>query len=175
MTPTATLNQRVVRTLSLTGVGLLAAYALPLLVHSLPNSSPVPLGAQLLPIFFASLVLIVRGAPLAALITAIAAPSINAQLTGMPAGPMLPLLSVELLVFSGLLIAAAQLSPKVVPYLGPFAYLLAALSARLLLNTGAAPLLTLQNALNNAWPGLLLLLAIGALASYRRHQESSRQ
>lgn len=161
---TTTLTQRTLHTLSWTAVGLAAALALPFLVHALPNPGPVPWGAKLLPIFFAGLVLVVRGAPIAALLVAAAAPSLNQAVTGMPAGPMLPLLTAELIAFTGVLVIVRAVAPKVLPYVGPVAYLVAALLARAVLSLGVPPLTTLERAFTNAWPGMLLLLAVGALA-----------
>jgi hypothetical protein len=164
---TATLRHGALRTLSLGALGLIAAWALPLLVHSLPPNGPVPLGAQLLPIFYVGVVLVLRGAGLSALLVAIAAPSINAQLTGMPAGPMLPLLTAELLIFTSLLQVAVRLRPHIARFAAPLAYLTAAVLARLLLG-GSDPLTTLSRALENGWPGLIILLALGALAGAKR-------
>jgi hypothetical protein len=167
---TATLTQRAIRTLSWTGVGLATALALPFLVHALPNPGPVPWGAQLLPIFFAGVVLVVRGAPLSALLVAAAAPALNQAVTGMPAGPMLPLLTVELLVFTSVLVLARAFAPRVLPYLGPVAYLLAALGARAILSLGIS-VNTFERIVTHAWPGLLLLLAVGAIAHRVARQE----
>jgi hypothetical protein len=163
---TASLRHTALRTLSVSALGLLAAWAFPLLVHSLPHSGPVPLGAQLLPIFYVGVLLVLRGEGLSALLVAVAAPWINAQLTGMPAGPMLPLLTVELLIFTSLLALTALALPRVARFSAPLAYLAAAVLARLALGSGD-PLTTLTRALENAWPGLLILLALGALAGHR--------
>jgi hypothetical protein len=155
------------RSLALTGVGLAVALALPFLVHLLPVSG-APAGARLLPIFYAGLLLLLRGAPLPAIAVAFVAPHLNAALTGMPAGLMLPTLAVELPAFTAAMLVALRLAPGAARFLAPVAYLLATLLARTLVWPDApAPAAILAAAVSVSWPGLLALLAIGALAPRR--------
>jgi len=165
---TLALDRPWLRGLTLVTVGLTAALALPFLVHLLPADGGPPQGARLLPIFYAGLVLVLRGAPLPALAVAALAPLLNRALTGMPAGPMLPTLAIELALFTLVLIAAVRYLPRAARYLGPVAYLAAALAARSLLGADVAPLTALTATAAVAWPGLLMLLAIGAVAGNRR-------
>jgi hypothetical protein len=154
--------------IALTGVGLAAALALPFLVHLLPVAGP-PAGARLLPIFYAGLVLLLRGAPLPAIVVAFVTPHLNAALTGMPAGLMLPTLVVELPAFTAAMLLSLRLAPKAAPFLAPVAYLLATLLARTLVWPDApAPAAILTAAATVSWPGLLALLLIGATAGRRR-------
>lgn len=160
-----TLDRSWARSIATVSIGLTAALVLPFIVHLFPADGGPPMGARLLPIFFASLVLVLRGAPLPALAVALLAPLLNRLLTGMPAGAMLPTLLIELLVFTLLLVLATRLLPlSLARVLGPLAYLAAAMVARPLVFAGAQPLETLSAAFTVAWPGLLMLLAVGALA-----------
>jgi hypothetical protein len=165
---TLALDRPWIRSVTTVGLGLAAAFALPYLVHLLPAEGGPPPGARLLPIFFASLVLVLRGAPVPALAVAVLAPLLNRTLTGMPAGPVLPTLMIELLLFTLALIAAARFLPRSAPFLGPFAYLTAAVVARQLLVPGAAPSATLVAIVPVAWMGLVMLLAVGLLVGARR-------
>jgi hypothetical protein len=167
---TIALDRPLIRHLAHVGAGLAVALAVPFIVHLVPVESGPPLGARLLPIFFASLVLVVRGAPLPALAVAMLAPLVNRAITGMPAGPMLPTLQIELLVFTALLIASSRAAPRLPRFAGPVAYLAAATTADLLLD-GAAPSLAAIGAIVTvAWPGLLTLLAVGVAAGAGRTQ-----
>ncbi len=123
---TLALERRWARTLATVALGLGIALTLPFLVHVLPSTGGPPAGARLLPIFFASLVLVLRGAPWAALAVAALAPLLNRLVTGMPAGPMLPTLLLELTVFTALLIVAVRFAPRIARFLAPVAYLAAA-------------------------------------------------
>jgi hypothetical protein len=165
---TLALDRPWIRTVTTVGVGLAAALVLPYLVHLLPADGGPPQGARLLPIFVAALVLSLRGTVVPALAVAASAPLLNRVLTGMPAGPMLPTLTVELLVFTALLLAAVRAVPRAAPYLGPLAYLAAAVVTRQLLVPDATPGSTLAAILPVAWIGLVMLLAVGVLAGARR-------
>jgi hypothetical protein len=159
---TLALGRTWIRSLTLVTVGLTAALALPFLIHLLPADGGPPQGARLLPIFYAALVLVLRGAPLPALAVATLAPLLNRALTGMPAGPMLPTLTIELGLFTLLLIAAVRYLPRAARYLGPVAYMVAALATRSLLGADVASFSALIATVVVAWPGLAMLLAIGA-------------
>jgi hypothetical protein len=165
---TLVLDRPWIRGVTTVSVGLAAALALPYLVHLLPADGGPPQGARLLPIFFAGLVLAVRGASVPALAVAVLAPLLNRALTGMPAGAMLPTLMLELLLFTALVVAAARLVPRSAPYLGPVAYLMAAVVARQFLVAGATPVATLTAVVPVAWIGLVMLLAVGILAGAGR-------
>ena len=165
---TLALDRPWIRSITTVGLGLAAALALPYLVHLLPAGGGPPQGARLLPIFYAGLVLVLRGAPVPALAVAVLAPLLNRAVTGMPAGPMLPTLMIEVLLFTLVLIAAARILPRSAPYLGPIAYLMAAVVARQLLVPGAAPVATVVATVPVAWMGLVMLLTVGVLVGARR-------
>jgi uncharacterized protein len=170
----ATARSTTVRTIGVATLGLLGALALPFLVHAVPHAGPVPLGARLLPIFYVGLVLVLRGHALPALAIAGLAPWVNQQVTGMPAGPMLPLLTVELVAFTGLLLVALRAVPRAAPFLGPVAYLGAAAIAGAVVASTTTSLATLGSTVAVAWPGLLALLALGALLGRRSRHERLR-
>lgn len=163
----ASVRSPTIRTVGVASLGLLGALALPFLVHAIPHGGPVPLGARLLPIFYVGLVLVLRGHAMPALAIAALAPWVNQQVTGMPAGPMLPLLTVELLAFTGLLLAALRAMPRAAAFLGPVAYLGAAAIAGAAVASTTPSLATLGSTVAVAWPGLLVLLALGAVLGRR--------
>jgi membrane-associated HD superfamily phosphohydrolase len=73
---------------------------LPMLVHLLPAVGKTPLGAFLLPIFYAPLAAIFLFHPLVSIFAGLVVPYLNYVLTGQPALPVAASLSVELLLFS---------------------------------------------------------------------------
>ena len=114
--------------------------------------------------------LVLRGAPVPALAVALLAPLLNRLLTGMPAAAMLPTVLLELVLFTLLLALVVRLLPiSIARFLGPLAYLAASMVARPLVLPDAQPLDVLAAAVPVAWPGLLMLLAIGALAGTTRN------
>jgi len=101
---THTIPRLIMRDVPLVGLTIAGAIAFPFLIHALPIVGDVPMGARLLPIFFAPLLAILltdhkRGL-IAALITSLFAPWLNNLLFGMPTPPMVTLLTLELMVFS---------------------------------------------------------------------------
>lgn len=165
---TTTLTRPWARSLAFTGVGLATALVLPYVVHLVPVDGGPPLGARLLPIFFASLVLALRGAAGPALAVAVASPTLNHYVTGMPAGPMWPTLQVELAVFALLVLAAVRFAPRAAAWLAPAAYLVAKLAAALVLASTPPTFAAIGATLSVSWPGLLLLVVVGMLAGARR-------
>jgi hypothetical protein len=165
---TLTLTRSWARPLALTGVGLAAALVLPYVVHLVPIEGGPPLGARLLPIFFASLVLALRGSAWPALAVAVAAPTLNHYVTGMPAGPMWPTLQLELALFTVLVLAAIWLAPRAAPLLGPVAYVVAKVATGLVLTSSPATLAAVTATVALSWPGLLLLLLVGLRAQRTR-------
>jgi len=143
------------------------AMLLPFLVHLLPPSGGVPLGARLLPIFVAPFLAAALFHPGAAVVASLVTPTLNRLATGQPAPAMSVLLTVELLVFSGIVLAVRERWPRAW-FLAPVAYVVAKGVALLALAAAGAPLPGLVGvagflgSLANALPGLLLLLALNA-------------
>src|SRR5690625_2492789 len=155
---------------SATLVALAAAVALPVLVHLLPPVGGLPAGARLLPIFFAPLIAVLVRQPAAALTAAVAAPLLNHLLTGLPDAAMLPVLTLQLLIFTG--VAALLASRRFLTVLAPVAYVLAYWLTPVVLRVfggEAGPVQPLGTLLTNAWPGLLALAVLAlAVESWRK-------
>lgn len=164
---TIALQRPLLRDALIVATGLTASLLLPLIVHLLPTQAGPPAGARLLPIFFASLVLALRSNLAPAFVVALLAPLVNRALTGMPAGPMLPTLLLELTLFTLLIVLARRFVPRLARFMGPLAYLAAALAVRGLLVPDTALVASLGGTLATAWPGLIMLLAVGAVAGAR--------
>lgn len=139
-------------------------WLLPFLVHLIPIGGAVPVGARLLPIFYAPLLAVWFFQPGVALFASLLMPFINHALTGMPTFNVAIILSVELTVFSLTLIALKQRWPRL-PVAAPLlAVLIGKLVSMLLLFivplVPASPWYFFSQALVNALPGLLILLAL---------------
>jgi hypothetical protein len=145
-------------------LALAAAVVLPVLVHLAPASGSVPNGARWLPMYIAPLLLVLWNRPAAGLLVAGLAPAANHLLTGMPALPILPLVTAELLLFSAIAYGFVRLLPSV-----PLHAALGCVGAKalVLLFTGAAA--GLLPALTIAWPGIVLLTVCNVLAVRHGH------
>jgi hypothetical protein len=161
---TIALDRSVTRTLATVILGLAASIVLPLLVHLIPVEAGPPAGARLLPIFFATLVVALRFGAVPALAVAVLSPLLNRLLTGMPAGPMLPTLLIELTAFVVLILVVRHFAPRLAPFVAPLAYLAAATAARALLAPESVSLAALWGTVQIAYLGLAMLLAVGAVA-----------
>lgn len=158
---------------------LLAATALlPYLVHLLPLANETPWGAYLLPLFYAPFVGVALYRLHVGLIPALLAPTLSALLTGLPAGGMVALLTVELVLFT----LAAYLFLRWKPRLwvaAPLAYVAAKLVSGALVGVvpyfgvTAAPLDFIIGSLITAVPGMTILLVINlAVVLYgARHED----
>ena len=162
MLDTATLkNPRVIIPATLATVA--ATLLLPFLVHLLPPSGGVPLGARLLPLFIAPFLAVVLFHPAVALVASLVTPLLNRLLTGQPAWEMSVLLTVELFTFS---LAAWLLVRRWPKFWGnaPLAYVIAKAASLLLLSV--LPLLPVSpwrffgSSLQTALPGVLVLLVL---------------
>ena len=166
---TRTLAAPVARRALYVGAALAAGLALPLLVHLIPASGGPPMGARLLPIFLAAVVAAMRLDAISVLSIAVATPLLNRMVTGMPAGPMLPTVLIELTTVVLVVLAIRRLAPAALRWVAAPAYLVGAVLAGALV-AGTGPGATLSFALQVSWPGLLLLAAAGALAAPRRER-----
>lgn len=140
---------------------------LPFLVHLLPSWDDSPLGAHLLPIFYAPLGALFLGRVGIAVGVSVLAPWVNHLLTGQPPVPMAVVLCFQLVVFS--VLGAFFLRRAFPAFLnGPGAYagaLLASCCLGSLLHLAGSPfplsLGAFAGILLNAVPGLLILALIG--------------
>ena len=73
---------------------------LPILFHLLPTFDSTPLGARILPMFFAPLIASLLYRPHVGLLAALCAPLINYSITAKPASDIFLILTIELVVFT---------------------------------------------------------------------------
>ncbi|MES2696052.1 MAG: hypothetical protein V4773_21445 [Verrucomicrobiota bacterium] len=119
--PPATFRKASVRE---TAVLLAVAWLVPFLVHLAPWAGERPLGAHLLPMFWATFVAAYfYGAPLA-VVVGLFAPALNLAVTGLPALRFLGLMSAELAIFAVLTALAVRRWPRFV-LIAPLSYLVA--------------------------------------------------
>src|SRR5450432_4127652 len=78
---------------------LAMAWLVPFLVHLVPWSNPRPLGAYLLPAFWATFVAVYFFGTAAGLLTGLFMPALNLLLTGLPAWRWVGPMSLELVIF----------------------------------------------------------------------------
>jgi hypothetical protein len=146
---------------------LALAFLAPYVVHFIPSWDDSPIGAKLLPIFYAPLVAALTRKAHVSIVVALMAPWLNHVLIGMPSIPMAIILTVELLVFSTLAERLAR-NYRGKAWLGPVSYLLAKPVSLLVLLLvpgildGTPSVLQFARGVVNAWPGLGIL----ALLSY---------
>jgi hypothetical protein len=120
---TSLLTRNHIRTVSTALVVLTATLLLPLLFHLLPAGDGAPLGARLLPIFYAPFLAAVFFHPVVGITAALLAPTLNHALTGRPAPEMVVMLTLELLLFVGFILLMRGRWPSN-PVLAPMAYIL---------------------------------------------------
>jgi len=114
-----------------TAVLLMLAWLVPFLVHVAPWAGARPLGAYLLPMFWATFVAVYFYGAGAGLLTGLFAPAINLLVTGLPAWKFLSVLSFELAVFALVLAWAVRRAPRFW-LLAPLGYLVAKTASTLL-------------------------------------------
>lgn len=133
------------------------AVLLPVLVHLIPTSAgEPPMGARLLPAFYAPLLAIFLASPLVAVVASLVAPLLNNLLTGNPPSPLVLPLTLELLVFSIIVGVVAWRLPKspLRMVIAPIAYIVAKLVSSVIQQAPFFDGLTL------ALPGIILLLVL---------------
>lgn len=82
-----------------TALVLSASVILPFLVHLVPAYNGIPLGARLLPMFYAPFIAVSLFRPHVAIITGLFSPILNSYLTGHPTPENIAVLTVELVLF----------------------------------------------------------------------------
>ena len=82
-----------------TAIILSASVLLPFVFHLIPPLAGLPLGARLLPMFYAPFIAVVLFRPHVAMVSGLLAPFFNYLITGHPLPGMIPVLTVELVVF----------------------------------------------------------------------------
>lgn len=162
--PTYTLRRPLL--ISVTVVTVALTFVLPLLFHLLPSSG-IPLGARLLPIFYAPLLAALLFPPVVALSASLIAPLLNHTLTGNPPLPVAAQLSAELLVFTGVVLLLRRRWPQL-----PVIALLAYVAARVVVFFAQQPATivsggawqSLSASLQVALPGFVVLLLLNLVA-----------
>jgi hypothetical protein len=98
---TIALNSNIIKKLQVkeTALVLFATIALQFLIHLIPSYNNTPVGAILLPMFFAPFVAVIFFRLHVALLAGILGPVFNYLITGSPAPEIVSLLTIELMVF----------------------------------------------------------------------------
>lgn len=139
--------------------------AIPFLVHLIPFSDSVPIGAKLLPMFYAPLAAMILFRFQVAFVAAVLAPFINFALTGQPILEITLLLSLELGLFS--VFVYFLLQGRMLKWIAaPLAYLLAKVISSLMIGWFPIEMTSLDfwtTSIYNGLPGLLILLGLNIL------------
>jgi len=147
---------------------LLLTVSLPIVVHLIPSTGNVPIGAKLLPIFYAPLIAALLFKPQVSIFTALLAPVINHGLTGSPEWNVAIILTFELFVFVLFILGIRHYRLKWVA--GPLGYAVAKLFSVLLvfmipgLLERGSPVGFGISSLRNGIFGVILLTVIGIAA-----------
>lgn len=146
-----------------TAVLLVLAWLVPMAVHLVPWAGARPLGAHLLPMFWAAFAAVYLFGLRTGLLVGLFAPALNLALTGLPALGRLGPLACEITVFVALVwwLMRRGRTPW---YLAPLGYVVAKVASALLLvaNGGAAASAgsALPASLLAALPGLAVLAGV---------------
>jgi len=135
----------------------------PFVIHLIPASGSVPLGARLLPIFYAPLLAAWLFNPIVGIASGLLMPFINHAVTGMPDLNMAVMISIELSVFS-LILQALKKSWSRLFVLAPLAVIAGKTVSALLLfifpRIQISPWAYLTSSVINSIPGLLVIMAL---------------
>ena len=115
---------------------LVLAWLVPFLVHLVPWSGARPLGAYVLPVFWATFVAVYFYGTAAGLMTGLFAPALNLLVTGQPEWRMFGSISLELVVFVLATTWAVRQAPRIWVW-APLGYMLAKTVTALTLATTA--------------------------------------
>ena len=150
---------------------------LPFLVHSFPTEASIPLGARLLPIFYAPFVAVLFFRFHVGLIAGILAPMVNYLITGFPEWQQVALLSFELGAFATCTHLLIR-HKKIQWVLAPMAFIFAKVFSTSLicyfpmLKAGMLPTQYFEMTISIAWAGIIMLWIINVLAIKLRQQDN---
>jgi hypothetical protein len=148
-----------------TVVLLAIAWMIPFLVHVLPWSGEIPLGAHLLPMFLAAFASVYLFGLRIGLLVGLFAPALNLLITGFPVSRWQFVLGFELIVFAVAAWWMVRRTPRLW-VLAPMSYLAAKAASTLVQMTVApfgdigSPSAFWIESLRNSLPGMAVLLAI---------------
>ncbi len=154
---------------------LAAACLVPLFFHWAPWPFVTPIGAVWLPIFYAPAAAMLLFRPHAGLLASALAPALNHWMTGMPAAPLVPALTMELLLFSLLLLFFTKIFPRIV-FNAVLAYGVSRCLSFFIWNlpAGDVPPARLADAFFTALPGTAVLLLInGVIVGHDRQKRQA--
>ncbi len=147
---------------------LFIAGLIPFAVHLVPWAGARPLGAYLLPMFWATFVAVYFYGAGAGLLTGLFAPAVNLLVTGLPAWKFLSVMSLELVVFAVATAWAVRRFPRFW-LLAPLGYGVAKVASTLVqavtpaLGAIGSPGDFFVRSLAGVTPGLLVLAVVGGL------------
>lgn len=151
-----------------TTVLLAVAWLIPFAIHLVPWTDARPLGAFLLPMFWATFVAVYFYGARIGLLAGLFAPACNLLVTGLPAWRFLSVMSFELVVFALVMAWAVRRMPGFV-LLAPLGYVVAKVASTSLQavtpifgDLGAAPAAYFARSLYGGLAGLIVLAAINA-------------
>jgi len=158
------------------GIFILVALSLPVLLHQIPVSGAVPIGAKLIPLYYAPFIAVLFFRLPVAIVLSVLGPVLNLWVFGKPEITMVAQLSAELLLF--VLLAYVMKSRVGFRWVNaPFAFLGAKLGGWGLFSlVGLIPSLSYTpmaytQAVGIAVPGLSILWALNVLlVSYKNRQ-----
>jgi hypothetical protein len=110
---------------------LFIAWLIPFAVHLAPWAGARPLGAYLLPMFWATFIAVYFYGLGAGLLTGLFAPAVNLLVTGLPAWKFLSVMSLELVIFAVVTTWVVRRAPRFW-LLAPLGYLVAKTGSTLL-------------------------------------------
>lgn len=144
---------------------MVAAWLIPFGIHLIPWNGSAPLGAHLLPMFWATFVAVYLYGAGVGLVVGLFAPMLNLAVTGFPAWKFLSVLSFELVIFA--LVTAWLTRRARTLWIGaPLGYLVAKLGSTGLQSFAqvfgdiGAPGAFLIRSISTAWVGLIVLAVI---------------
>lgn len=162
-----------------TVVFLALTMALPVFIHLIPHGGSVPLGARLLPIFYAPFIAVFFFKPHVGIIAGLLAPWANLLLTGRPDPGTALALSCELALFAVFSKIIVNISRRA-PIAAPAAYIASIFITGVVLgmlpsfSEGILGLGAFTRALTISWPGILMLFLINTAAilyKYRKNED----
>lgn len=150
----------------------LISFLLPLFMHLITPVYTVPLGARLLPIFYAPFIAAFLYRYHVAVIAALCAPFLNYLITGHPLPQMVLILTIELVLFVCMVFLFRNNRSLLRYLIAPAGWVAAVGVTALILGIGSTQSGDFfTQVLSTGWPGLLVLLIINlVVVRYKENQ-----